>query len=60
MKVALGLAIALETVGIIGVWSCLALEIMYQADIFFICATFSSGAIATGSIVFAKICKHKL
>lgn len=54
------LAIALEAVGAIGAWAFLALEIMYQADLYYVLGTFSCTLIATGSIVFAKLCKRDL
>jgi len=58
MKSVTHLAIALETVGVIGIIAGIAVEATMQADIGFVIISSGSVLIATGALVWAKLIKR--
>lgn len=59
MKLTRVLAVCLETVGIIGILVGISIEVVYKADIGFICITGGSVIVAAGGMIFAKLMKGK-
>jgi len=53
------LAVALETIGVIGIIAGIAVEATMQADIGFIFITGGSGLIAAGALIWGKLIKKR-